>query len=179
MKKNKKNKSSEFILPMLGGNKKLFFYNSLLLNCYIGTTEDKNCIVAVYKDSNSLLFNKFERAIIRLKSFVKAYDVDNYIVFIFSIPKHHKKNYKKFIDGKYSEFSLEYKLQILDFHNQEIDDRLGTIVFKSEHRRQEMEEVLDAEISKDSELYSVPNIEEEIFNLTKYKNYEQSIKNPT
>ena len=174
----KKNNSSEFMLPMLGGNKKLFFYNSLLLNCYIGTTEDKDCIVTVYKDSNSLIFNKFERAIIRLRSFIKAYDIDNYIVFIFSIPKYYKKNYKKFLNGKYSEFSLDYKLQILEFHDQEIDDRLGTILFKSEHLRQEMEEVLDAKISKDSELYSVPTMKEEIFNLTKYINYEQSIKNP-
>ena len=97
----KKNKSSEFVLPMLGGNKDLFLYNSLLINCYIGTDEDKDCIVLVYKDSNSIIFNKFERAIIRLRGFLKAYDTDKYVVFVFKVPKYFKNEYIKFIAGKY------------------------------------------------------------------------------
>ena len=175
----KKNKSSEFILPMLGGSRRLFMYNSLLINCYVGTTEDKNCIVLVYKDSNTLLFSKFERALIRLKSFIKAYDLEDGIIFIFNVPPYHKRDYKRFIKGGYSKFSLEYKLQILEFHGQEIEDRLGTILFKSEERRLKMETMLDANIHEDSELYSIPIMEEEIFNLNKYINYEQNFKNPT
>ena len=82
---------------MLGGSRRLFMYNSLLINCYVGTTEDKNCIVLVYKDSNTLLFSKFERALIRLKSFIKDYDLEDGIIFIFNVPPYHKRDYKRFI----------------------------------------------------------------------------------
>ena len=143
-----------------------------------GTNEDENCIVLVFKDSNSIIFSKFERAIIRLRSFVKAYDLDDYIVFIFDVPGYYEKDYKKFINGKYSKFELDYKLQILEFHNQEIDDRLGSILFKSEHRKDNMERALNAHISDESELYSIPTMDDEIFNLNKYINYEQNLKNP-
>lgn len=178
MTKKKKNKSSEFILPMLGGNKDLFLYNSLLINCYIGTSEDKNCIVLVYKDSNSIIFNKFERAIIRLRSFLKAYDTKKYVVFVFRVPIYYREEYTKFTAGKYSKFSLEYKLQILEFHDQEIEDRLGQILFKSEDLRSKMENRLDAEIPVHSELYSTPDMKKEIFNL-KYIKYEKHSQNPT
>ena len=161
----KKNKSSEFLLPMLGGNKTLFMYNSLLKNCYAGTNEDKNCIVLVYKYSDSLLFNKFERAIIKLRSFKKAFDLRKYTIFIFKIPTYYKKEYKHFMDGKYSKFSLEYKLQILGFHEQEIEDRLGQILFKCEDLKNKLEYELDEILPEDSELYSILNMKQEIFNL--------------
>ena len=173
----KKNKSSKFILPMLGGMRRLFFYDTLLINCYIGTDTDKDCIVLVYSYSDSLLFNKFERAIIKLNDFFKAYETDKHVIFIFNVPREHIRNYKKFIAGKYSKFSLDYKLQILEFHDQEIEDPLGQILFRSERRRDIMEKALDAVIDEDSELYSIPNMEDEIFN-PKYINYEQHFENP-
>jgi hypothetical protein len=168
----KKNKSSEFLLPMLGGNKTLFMYDSLLENCYAGTNEDKNCIVLVYNYSDSLLYNKFERAIIRLRSFKKAFDADKYTVFIFKVPVYYKEDYKQFMAGKYSKFAIEYKLQILGFHDQEIEDRLGQILFRGDELRNKLEYELDALLPKDSELYSCLDMENEIFNL-KYINYEQ------
>ena len=168
----KKNKSSEFLLPMLGGNRTLLMYDSLLQNCYAGTNEDKNCIVLVYKYSDSLLFNKFEKAIIRLRTFKKAFDTEKYTVFIFNVPVYFKEDYKKFIKGKYSKFSLDHKLQILSFHDQEIEDRLGQILFNGEELRNKLEYDLGEILPKDSELYSALDMKNEIFNL-KYINYEQ------
>jgi len=162
---------------MLGGMRRLFFYDTLLVNCYVGTDIDKDCIVLVYTYSNSLLFNKFEKAVLRLKSFLKAYETNEYVIFIFNIPTGYKEEYKKFINGKYSKFLLDYKLQILEFHDQEIEDTLGQILFKSEKRRTLMEKTLDANISEDSELYSIPEMKDEIFNL-KSINYEQHFENP-
>ena len=168
----KKNKSSEFLLPILGGNRILFMYDSLLHNCYAGTNEDKNCIVLVYKYSDSLLFNKFEKAIIRLRSFKKAFDTEKYTIFIFNVPVYYKEDYKRFMDSKYSKFSLDLKLQILSFHNQEIEDRLGQILFNGEKLREKLEYELDVILPKDCELYSCLDMKNEIFNL-KHINYEQ------
>ena len=174
----KKNKSSEFLLPMLGGNRTLLMYDSLLQNCYAGTNEDKNCIVLVYKYSDSLLFNKFEKAIIRLRNFKRAFDTEKYTVFVFTVPEYYKDDYDKFINGKYSKCSMEYKLQILSFHEEEIEDRLGQILFKSSALRDKLEYELDAVLPKNSELYSKLNIQDETFNF-KQINYEQHFENPT
>lgn len=180
MKKKRKNKSSEFILPMLGGNRQLFLYNSLLENCYVGTNEDKNCIVVVYQDSSSKLFAKFENALISFRNFLKAYDLKDYIVFVFRVPASHKKDFKCFLKGEYSKMSIDYKLQVLEFHDQDIEDRLGGILFKSDERRERMEHALNAEIDESSELYSIPTLEEEIYNINK-KNiyYEHNFKEST
>tara|TARA_Y100000593_G_C4170890_1_gene266912 strand:- start:1 stop:516 length:516 start_codon:yes stop_codon:yes gene_type:complete len=169
----KKNKSSELLLPMLGGNKTLFMYDTLLHNCYAGTSEDKDCIVLVYIYSNTKLFSKFERAIIRLRSFEEAFDIGKYTVFIFKVPSYYKREYIAFINSKYSKFSLEYKLQILSFHDQEIEDRLGQILFRSDELRRELEYELDVTLPDNSELYSCLDMKKEIFNLN-YIKHEHS-----
>ena len=168
----RKNKSSKFLLPMLGGNKSLFMYDSLLVNCYAGTSEDKNCIVLVYKYSDSKLFGKFERAIIRLRSFKKSYEIGNYMIFVFKVPKYYKEDYVMFMRGKYSKFNLDLKLQILAFHDQEIEDRLGQILFKSPQLRARIERSLDATLPKGSELYSRLEMDEEIINLKYIEKHE-------
>jgi len=165
---------------MLGGSKQLFLYDALLENCYIGTSEDKNCIVLVYQDSNSKLFAKFENALISFRNFIKAYDLKDYIVFIFRVPPSHRKDFTRFLKGQYSRMSTDYKLQVLDFHDQDIEDRLGGILFKSEERRERMEYALNAKIDESSELYSIPTLKEEIYNINK-KNiyYEHNFKEST
>tara|TARA_R110000787_G_scaffold50721_1_gene120575 strand:- start:839 stop:1336 length:498 start_codon:yes stop_codon:yes gene_type:complete len=165
---------------MLGGSKQLFLYDALLENCYIGTSEDKNCIVLVYQDSNSKLFAKFENALISFRNFLKAYDLKDYIVFIFRVPPSHRKDFTRFLKGQYSRMSTDYKLQVLDFHDQDIEDRLGGILFKSEERRERMEYALNAKIDESSELYSIPTLKEEIYNINK-KNiyYEHNFKEST
>ena len=40
----KRTKSSIFIMPMLSGNRKLFFWDKLFMNCFVFTPEKDNCI---------------------------------------------------------------------------------------------------------------------------------------
>ena len=63
-----------------------------------------------------------------------------------------------------------YKLKILDFHDMDIDQVLGQILFRSDERRQELEKKLNAEIDKTSELLSALDKEKETLNLKHYLN---------
>jgi hypothetical protein len=162
-------KSSLFILPMLGGSRKILFYDKLLVNTFIETDEDEDCIALLYRKSNKIAFKILSKTLMERKSFKRMYEPSkHHIMFVFNIPYGQKSNYKSFKNGKYSEFKDTYKLQILDFHRHDIDGTMGQILFKSSIRRKKMEIDLDAIIPEDSELYSIMTQEEETFNENYY-----------
>ena len=166
----KRTKASTFIMPMLGANKNLYFWNKLFVNCFIETPEDKNCIALLYRWSSNPTYIKFEKALTKFQNFRRRYDPSpNYVMFVFDVPKRHIRNYKKFIEGKYSKFSKAYKVDILDFHDADIEDEIGQIIFRSEKRRKALEKKLDSRLPKDSELLSIINIEDEKYNPEVYK----------
>ena len=165
----KRTKSSIFILPMLGGNKNLFFWDRLFVNAFIETPEEKDCIALLYRWSSDPLFIKFEKALSKFKDFRKKYDpIPYYVLFVFNIPKNHKRNYKLFKNGKYSKLSKAYKISILDFHDLEISSEVGQILFQDPKRKKILEEKLDVILEDNSELLSIID-NDEIFNIKKYK----------
>jgi hypothetical protein len=162
-------KSSLFILPMLGGNRTLLFYDSLLVNTFIETNEDEDCIALLYRKSTKKVFKEFCELLLKTKSFKRTYEPTKYhVIFIFNIPYKQKFNYKIFKKGQYSKFKDEYKLKILDFHRWDIDGPMGQILFKSSERKKQLEERLDAILPEGSELYSIMNKKEETFNENYY-----------
>ena len=90
-------------------------------------------------------------------------------MFVFDIPKGFEREYRAFILGKYSKFSRDYKLDILDFHNLDIENEIGQILFKSDKRRELLEKRLNADLPKESELLSIIDIEAETYNPDIYK----------
>jgi hypothetical protein len=157
-------------MPMLPGTKKLYFWNNLFLNCFLGTPEDEDCIALLFRFSSDLRYVKFEKLVSEFKMFKRRYDPEpNYVMFVFNIPKGYKKEYREFKRGKYSQLSREYKIDILDFHDADIADEVGQILFKSDKRRELLEDKLGADIPKDSELLSVLDLTKEIYNPEIYK----------
>ena len=166
----KRTKSSTFIMPMLGGNRKLFFWNRLFINCFIKADAEDNCIALLYRWSSDPLFIKFEKALSKFRNFRKSYDPSpDYVMFIFDIPKKYEKDYQNFMFGKYSKFSKLYKINILDFHELEVDGEVGQILFKSPKRKSMMENKLDVILDEDSELLSIMEENKETFNFETYK----------
>ena len=166
----KRTKSSMFVMPMLSGNKDLYFWNRLFVNCFIATEEDKDCIALLYRWSSDPLYIKFEKALSKFPIFKRKYDPNpNYVMFVFDIPKKHLKNYKKFLNGKYSKFSMAYKKALLDFHDVSAGNELGQILFKDPKRRKALEYKLDLELPEDSELLSIIDMEKETYNPEIYK----------
>ena len=169
-------KSSLFVLPMLGGNRQLFLYNSLLLNAFIEWNTYNHHIILLYRWSDDPLFTNFIDALKQFNNFVGAFDIDAYhIVFVFDVPERHRHNYQLFRESKYSKMDDIFKLKILDFHDMDIHMTLGQILFRASERREELEIKLNAEIDRTSELLSCIDEEKEILNIKHYI-YEQKPK---
>tara|TARA_X000001382_G_scaffold36121_1_gene23738 strand:+ start:4300 stop:5037 length:738 start_codon:yes stop_codon:yes gene_type:complete len=164
----KPNKSNIFILPMLSGERNLYFYNTHLVNVFIGTVQQKGCIALLYRWSKDPLFLKFEAAVKQFRSYIDMEDHDEYVLYLFDVPSGQKQNYKKFINGKYSELSTKYKTQLLKFHGMNIDSQIGQILFKSEKRKHRLETMLGCILSDEAELYSIINPKKELFNPKNY-----------
>ena len=172
----KRTKSSTFILPMLGGERRLFFWNKLFMNAFVGIEDKKDCIVLLYKFSMDSLFLKFEKALQKFRSFSEKIDIDPYhVIFIFDIPEEHRKNYNKLKKGKYSEMEDEYKFHILEFHGFDMSNQVAHVLWKSEKRREAMETKLDAEIDTNSELLTPIDFNKEIYDLETYEIKKQLI----
>ena len=166
----KRTKSSTFVMPMLPGTRKLYFWSTFFVNCFIATPEDKDCIALLFRWSADTRYIKFEKILKEVKYFKRRYDPSpNYVMFVFDIPKGFRREYRAFMLGKYSKFTREYKLDILDFHNADINDEVGQIIFKSDKRRELLEKRLNADLPEESELLSIIDIEAETYNPDIYK----------
>ncbi len=169
LKTAERTKSSIFILPMLSGNKHLFLYDTHLVNAFIKYNNIEDHLILLYRWSPDPLFAKFDLALRKFPTFIKAFDPDpQHIVFIFSIPKEQLENFELFKQGKYSELEDNFKLKILDFHKMGVDSTLSKILFKSYERKMELEKKLDAELPEDSELLSIINLKTETLDLNYY-----------
>lgn len=165
------NTTSTFALPFLGVNRKWFMWDSLFINCFIGTNRDDTgkVIALLYRFSGRAEFLKFESAMCAFRNFIKRYDPDPYhVMFVFDVPKSATKSYEHFINGRYSEIDDIWKLKILEFHGFDIDGMTGKILFQADSLRREIEDRLDVELPEGAELYSVPNLEFEVFNPEYY-----------
>lgn len=161
----KLNKSSLFILPMLGGTRKLFMFDSLFVNAFININDYKNCICLVYRFSGDPLFLKFEQALKQFRTFKDTFDPSpHFVAFVFDVPTKYEEDYDKFIAGKYSKLTPQFKTRIMDFHSFNIYGEMAQILFQDEKRRKRLSEELGVELDEDSELYSIIDIEEETFN---------------
>ncbi len=161
-------KSSMFVMPMMTGNRRLYMFDTLFVNCFIGIKDYENKIVLLYRFSGDTVFLRFEQALQKFPGFVDTFDPSpHFVAFVFNIPDKHLDNYVHFLNGRYSEFSPEYKEAVLDFHGFTADGELGQIMFKSASRRQRMENQLEVAIDEDAELYSIPD-ETEVFNQEIY-----------
>lgn len=155
-------KTNIFLLPALGGNRKLLFYESLLVNSFLNYEDYKDHLILLYRFSSELEFLKFEQAVKKFRTFVASYDPDKYhVVFVLRIPPKYSKVLKLFKEGKYSKFPESYKQKILDFHDFDIEGQTAQILYKSEERKALLEKELNVEIPDNSELYDIPDLEEE------------------
>jgi len=162
-------KSSLFIFPMLNGNRNLYMFDRLFINCFIGTKEYKNHIVLLYRFSGESLFLKFEEALSQFAGFVKTYDPSpEYVVFVFKVPTTQRQNYNYIINGDYSKVDVLYKNKILEFHNFTTEGDLAQILFRSKNRKKRLEEQLGVELPDNAELHSIMDIEAETFNPNTY-----------
>jgi len=171
---SKRTKSSNFLLPMIGGNRKLLFWDRLFVNCYI---ENNNTMLLVYRISLDPMFIQFQETLEKFKSFKELRFVHpEYIVFVFNIPNRYVKDFNCFINGQYSKFSNDYKLKILDFHFLTMEGQTAQILFKSPIRKKQLENALGCVLEDESELLSIIDPEKETFNIETYTDCDKYIE---
>jgi len=163
---HQRNKSSVYILPLLGLYKPYYTgehnltHEGYLINCYI--TEDKRFLDLLYRFSTHQTYKFLEQDLIRHKQFIKLIDINsNYVIFRFRIPDERLSDVELFLQGKYSKMNDSYKRFIISFHGYMPNHRVPSTLFKKEQLKKYWESYLDIKLGENVELESKPNLEEE------------------
>ena len=158
IKTTKLNKCLHFILPMIGISHHQ--YKSKIINCYMGDIKYRPNL------SNYHIFlltaERDENLELNL-AYKEHYLVPEGIMYVFKISSDLEEDYLKFILGKYSEFSGDYKrmiLTLLPFNYQQTN--VFKVIMKSTEAKKLIEDRIGCSIG-DQEVMSVPNMDEEIY----------------
>lgn len=162
--KIKKNKSSVFLLPMLGINLNLFknFYNVYNQSVYEKNNEDRK-IYIVYKTENinQEILNSISKSVYYLDN----KDIDSFTIIRYRVPSIYLNDFKLFCNGKYNSFSKEYKnllLKCYSINKVEFEKILNTLP----KTKQELAEKFNVNIEDIKEVYSIPDEIEETFSIS-------------
>tara|TARA_R110000787_G_scaffold115506_2_gene225435 strand:- start:24439 stop:25197 length:759 start_codon:yes stop_codon:yes gene_type:complete len=170
----KRTKSSIFMLPMFGASRSLYLWSQLFMNCFIGEEDGTPVIQLLYRDSADPLFIDFENALNQFRTFKRQErPAKDFVLYTFAIPKRHLKTYDHFKNGEYSKLTLTYKHAILDFHGYEVDSLIGQVLFKTPTRKKALEQKIGILLPEDSELLSIIDLKDEIFNPKTYFNEQR------
>jgi len=170
----RKNKSCSFILPLLGKPRAYF---DGLINCYLGDEMNKsqytlNGIFIHIKDYyDSLTYIEY------FNNFYKLED-DTYI-FMYDIPDKFLNDYHKFYTGKYSQMSEEAKDLICNFTGTKpiMNNIVYKVLYKTADQKEIIEKLIGEKLPFDAEVYSIPDLDKEVYNYHKIKRSNNIVKN--
>lgn len=179
----KKTDTSRFLVRGIGlETDKLEMYG--YLNAYL---DDKNHDPH-YEDSIYLLFQPKDLALLerffreqraRTHLLIEEYDYpEGYTVGVYKFPAEYMREYRLFKVGRYSQFSDKYVSlfpMIVKETSQrgipiEIPSFYDHVFHKTESMREFWEQRLDTTLDKDSENWSIPNLEKETLDIYKFYN---------
>jgi hypothetical protein len=134
------NHSCLFLLPILHLKASgLGVGGQLFKNTYIGVDTEpelNNHFFLHYKYSPKKEFLQLEAGLMERRNFVKDIHAGDDILYCFSVPENYKEEYKLFKQGKYSQFSNTYKMQVLRCYELGYEDPLrGLYIVKEERHR--------------------------------------------
>jgi len=177
-----KTKASVFILPMIMGVPVKYF--SGFTNVFIGSsfgygsiTESTDRIFLVFKTEllNQSLYTRKDitldnnARIDKLKGsdqYTETQVIGSYTVFTFTPSEKLIKDYKRFKEGKYSEFSAKYK-GIVKRHYP-TSARVNSILDPTDTDRDKLAKDLNTELRGKCEIFSSPDNIQEIFSHAKF-----------
>ena len=179
LQKLRTNKSTRFLLPLLGLKRKEYVN---LINAYVQDVNfDLECpetLFIVFKNKQTPEFKAFLNMIGSFTFYRTNYSIcgGEYLVIVCEIPEEFHEDYYKFIgqgyDNKsaYSKFSDEAKRLILTFdHGLSTSDRTYNnyhgILNKTSKRKKEVEAIIGTTLDADDELLSTIDKNEEILDI--------------
>ena len=167
LKEIKATKTTDFLLPLLGFTKN--FYSPCLINAYMGDVDIRDfdyekiyiCISNLNMDTKH---KRIEDTIKKEMELEDYYDVldGRMTIYVIAMPKEFKEDYKKFLKGKYSEYSDDAKIYVLKGRSEE--SAIPRIFNKHITIREYWEERIGATIPDGMEVWPKVSIKEELFN---------------
>jgi len=180
----KLNNTTRFVLPMLvedisfrkndifDAHNPIFFQRPTYINAYLSDINKpnyENKILLKYEYDLLLDFPIFERKLEHLSTYVDDYDDKDGIVYVFNVPDKWKDDYNSFKAGKYSQFSYDYKHQVLDFWNLNSKSVVASLLLnKTEHIRNYLKKknIKIEELNNPGELWYKPGKKEILNSLS-------------
>lgn len=152
------NKSLYFLLPMLRITYDAF--KDTILNSYIGDKLNR-------KNINNyhifILAREEDERLTALSTFKEVYKVDEGYMHVFRIPEKYELDYLKFILGQYSQFSAEYKQELLKRmavpYQQSV---VFKVITKSPEAKKIIEDLVGESIGN-QEVMSIPDYNSEVY----------------
>tara|TARA_R110002167_G_scaffold8393_2_gene38845 strand:+ start:161 stop:754 length:594 start_codon:yes stop_codon:yes gene_type:complete len=169
----KPTKTVDFLLPLVGYSKTDL--DPYLVNAYLGDVSlldwdlESPDVFVLLKFSGHISFYNLEKDLEKDQYFKTSYSLlrGKYIMFVFTIGPTFIKDFKKFMDGKYSEFSHPAKIRIM--RHRKVDSPMPLILDKDKSIRMYWELKLDAELPQKSEVWPIVQYSEELFDKSEFK----------
>lgn len=161
---HRRNRSSIYMFPIIGGMKKNFLYDTYFVNAYIGKNDTSNegFLYLLYRFLPNPSYLQFEEYITKHPLYLSKEELDKrYTVFKLNIPQEHLIDVEMFKVGKYSKFTEVLKKKIKFFHDLKNESKSIQILYKTQQLKTKMEKELEVKLN-DSELETIPKLEEEI-----------------
>lgn len=166
----KRTKTSFFILPMLGGMRKNWAWDTNLVNAFMGTGERHGQISLLFRFMGTRDFAQFEEMVKAHEAYAGSEDPSGKsVLHHFNLDTEQLYDLDRFIAGQYSKMTAQHKRRILSFHNQGPGSDLESILFLNEERRLWMQTTLGVSIPEGAELHSVPEMAQETYNRNIYR----------
>lgn len=160
------NKSTSYILPMIGSHITEFMGKTggtkQFRNAYIASDDKPELtehLFLLYEFSADNSFLLFEERLKQNPYFIESYEPDYmHTMFVFSIPIEHKIDFDNYLTGRYSKFNNDYKLHLMRFHSIGETHPVMQTLMRAEERYQYWEKELNVKIDRKAEVSSPPDM---------------------
>jgi len=162
------NKTSQFIVPLLGLTNDDIYRDRILCNAYIGYLDRDygKYLYLLYRCHDNELFEQVESNLLELDLNIQTeYSDDSFCLLRLNIPKRFYQDVQTILQGKYSKISKEAKFCIVEYYKANKNSLIHQILYKSPDRRRMLEDVV-GELPEEAELFSAFD-NREIFNYGK------------
>ena len=157
--------SAIFLTPMLFKTRAVLKWNTYFMNVFVwmeGMNSPRLYLLLRkgYTDS----FDKLDKFVKDHENFIDRLEVDDFsYMYIFDVPDEYQEDFLSYIKGMYSKLSEKLKVKILDFHSMKKNHEIYGILYKSDKRRDKVEERLGLKLPENAELYHIIDEERETY----------------
>ena len=157
-------------------------YKENLVNTYISdtrnnryiTTDDNKYLFVLIINTDDGKFKHLDGALHEIKEFVETYPIDKYLnMYVYHLNPEFNNDYNTYLNGKYSQFSENAK-GILLAQSQpwgvcyQVITRKKPVDKRYQDLREYWKEKLGEALPEDGELWSIPNLETEVFDYDRF-----------